>query len=94
MTLSLIELQQAFDAALKSGHSKELERVFTQFDKYCRSQVDVENDEEKKRQLINRLLNTQLKWKSEILQLKAKVNDDLADIKLNARKINKYLTSY
>jgi len=87
-------MQIEFDSALKKGDEVQISLVLKEFDAFCKKSIDETNDSEQKRILLNRLLNIQTNWKSEILQLKAKVNDNLADIKMNAKKINKYLTSY
>jgi small nuclear ribonucleoprotein (snRNP)-like protein len=91
---TLSELQSEFESAVSLANEESIASVLKDFDQYCKQQLEETEEPEQKRILLNRLLNIQTNWKSEILQLKAKVNDNLADIKMNAKKINKYLTSY
>lgn len=88
------ELQSEFESAVSLANEESIASVLQDFDQYCKQQLEETEEPEQKRILLNRLLNIQTNWKSQILQLKAKVNDNLADIKMNAKKINKYLTSY
>jgi small nuclear ribonucleoprotein (snRNP)-like protein len=91
---TLSELQSEFESAVSLANEESIASVLQDFDQYCKQQLEETEEPEQKRILLNRLLNIQTNWKSQILQLKAKVNDNLADIKMNAKKINKYLTSY
>lgn len=91
---NLTELQNKFADAIKSEQVSEIESVLSDFDQYSRSKVEQETNAESKKALIEQLLKTHEQWQKQILQLKAKVRENLADIKSNGKKINKYLTSY
>lgn len=92
--ISLSSLQNAFEQALKDESSEKLAELLTGFDNFCRNEVEATEAPEQKQQLIEQLMNTQKDWQSKILQLKSKVRENIADIKSNGKKINKYLTSY
>jgi len=92
--MSLQQLNNEFNQAIEARDEKGLEVILTNFDRFCRTQVEAESNPESKAQLIQQLLNTQKDWQSKILQLKSKVRDNIADIKSNGKKINKYLTSF
>ena len=91
---SLSSLNSAFNQAINARDDEMLGTILADFDKFCRTQVEAESDPEVKAALIQQLLNTQKDWQSKILQLKSKVRDNIADIKSNGKKINKYLTSF
>jgi molecular chaperone GrpE (heat shock protein) len=92
--MSIAQLQQEFKDALASENVEEIDSVLKAFDLYCRTSVESEHNAESKKQLIVQLETVQKQWQSEILQLKAKVRGNIADIKSNGKKINKYLTSF
>ena len=92
MTLSV--LQKAFDDAVISEDSDKLQALLSEFDQFCRIEVESIDEQQEKKQRIEQLMNTQKDWQSKILQLKSKVRENIADIKSNGKKINKYLTSY
>ena len=92
MTLS--GLQKAFDDAVISEDSDKLQALLSEFDQFCRTEVESIDEQQEKKQRIEQLMNTQKDWQSKILQLKSKVRENIADIKSNGKKINKYLTSY
>lgn len=87
-------LQQQFSDAIKTAEAEKIHHVLTDFDQLCRLLVEQEHDEVKKKTIINNCLQVQKDWQSQIIKLKAKVKADLADIKSNGKKIQKYLTSY
>jgi hypothetical protein len=90
----LTELTQAFASAVKSEKADEIQKVLVSFDKTCRLLIEQETSQTNKKQLIETCLTLQKSWELEINQLKAKVKDEMADIRLNGKKIQKYLTSY
>lgn len=92
--MSILELKQQFAAAIASEEPENIEQALKNFDDYCRKSVEAEQDPVEKKQLIEQLVIVQKSWNSEILQLKAKVRGNIADIKSNGKKINKYLTSF
>ncbi|NVK24685.1 MAG: hypothetical protein HWE10_07140 [Gammaproteobacteria bacterium] len=94
MSDMLMSLHQRFEEAAKEEDAEKLASLLSEFDVFCREQVESQNDDTEKEQLIRQLLNTQQSWQSKILQLKSKVQQKIADIKSNGKKINKYLTSY
>ena len=91
---NLDKLEQEFSSALESADVAVIEPVLADFDKQCRLLIEQETDEYKKKQLIESCLAMQKDWQLKIIKLKAKVKGELADIKSNAKKIKKYLTSY
>ena len=92
--MSLKQLQSEFDNAIQTQDAKQLEKVLVGFDNFCRSEIEVQSDIQQKEILIKKLIQTEKDWQSKILQLKSKVRDNIADIKSNGKKINKYLTSF
>lgn len=92
--MTIAQLQRDFKSAIESEEVENIDKVLTDFDSFCRTQVEAENDLALKRRLIEDLLEVEKQWKEEILQLKAKVRGKIADIKSNGKKISKYLTSY
>lgn len=92
--MSIAQLQQQFASAMASEEPESIEQVLKDFDDYCRKNVDAEQNPAAKKELIEQLVIVQKTWNSEILQLKAKVRGNIADIKSNGKKINKYLTSF
>lgn len=92
--MTLDQLQQQFSEAIESQQAENIEQVLIEFDQFCRQQVEAETEVEAKRTLLNQLITVEKEWENEILQLKAKVREKIADIKSNGKKINKYLTSF
>lgn len=88
------ELEQVFNDAVTSGNVESIQVILESFDKTCRRLVEQETDQDKKRKLVNTCIIMQKSWQSQIIKLKAKVKGELADIKSNGKKIQKYLTSY
>lgn len=93
-SMTLSSLQNEFEQAIKDESSVKLEVLLNEFDAFCRREIEATEEQQKKQQLIQQLMNTQKDWQSKILQLKSKVRENIADIKSNGKKINKYLTSY
>lgn len=92
--MSIAELQQDFARALESKDVEKMTLLVEQFDQFCRNEVESQTDLDKKKELIEQLLQIESDWQTEILQLKAKVRGKMADIKSNGKKINKYLNSF
>lgn len=90
----LQELKLAFASAIKEAESDSIQKVLTSFDQTCRLLIEQETDHASKKQLIETCLMMQKSWEQEIIKLKAKVKGEMADIRLNGKKIQKYLTSY
>lgn len=92
--MKLNELQHNFAQAIAVEDMEKLSQVLIEFDQFCRREVPAETNVRSKKQLIEDLIVIEQHWQQEILQLKAKVREQIADIKSNGKKINKYLTSF
>ena len=90
----LDSLKQDFKSALESAEADRIQQVLESFDKTCRLLIEQEDDVNNKKVIIQTCLQLQKSWELQIIQLKAKVKGELADIKNNGKKIKKYLTSY
>jgi hypothetical protein len=90
----LDNLKQDFKSALESAEAARIQQVLESFDKTCRLLIEQEEDLNTKKVIIETCLQLQKSWELQIIQLKAKVKGELADIKNNGKKIKKYLTSY
>lgn len=88
------DLEQTFNKAISSCDVEELQQVLESFDKKCKQLIEQETDQNTKKALINTCMQRQQNWQEKIIELKAKVKRELADIKSNGKKIQKYLTSY
>jgi hypothetical protein len=87
-------LKQDFKSALESAEVERIQQVLESFDKTCRVLIEQEDDVNNKKVIIETCLQLQKNWELQIIQLKAKVKGELADIRNNGKKIKKYLTSY
>jgi hypothetical protein len=92
--ITLDSLKQDFKSALESAEADRIQQVLESFDKTCRLLIEQEDDVNNKKVIIQTCLQLQKSWELQIIQLKAKVKGELADIKNNGKKIKKYLTSY
>jgi hypothetical protein len=90
----LTELKLKFDEACKLEDVQALELLISQFDLFCRAKVEQESELEAKQKTIESLLIVQQNWVGKISQIKAQVNHSLADIRMNSKKVHKYLTSF
>ena len=92
--ITLDTLKQDFKSALESAEADRIQQVLESFDKTCRLLIEQEDDVNNKKVIIETCLQLQKNWELQIIQLKAKVKGELADIRNNGKKIKKYLTSY
>lgn len=92
--ITLDSLKQDFKSALESAEVERIQQVLESFDKTCRLLIEQEEDLNTKKVIIQTCLQLQKSWELQIIQLKAKVKGELADIRNNGKKIKKYLTSY
>ncbi|GHB62140.1 hypothetical protein GCM10008107_08930 [Psychrosphaera saromensis] len=92
--ITLDTLKQDFKSALESAEAERIQQVLESFDKTCRLLIEQEDDVNNKKIIIEACLQLQKNWELQIIQLKAKVKGELADIRNNGKKIKKYLTSY
>ncbi|WP_299270989.1 hypothetical protein [uncultured Psychrosphaera sp.] len=92
--VELDNLKQDFKSALESAEVERIQQVLESFDNTCRLLIEQEEDLNTKKVIIQTCLQLQKSWELQIIQLKAKVKGELADIKNNGKKIKKYLTSY
>jgi glycerol-3-phosphate O-acyltransferase len=92
--ITLDTLKQDFKSALESAEAERIQQVLESFDKTCRLLIEQEDDVNNKKVIIETCLQLQKNWELQIIQLKAKVKGELADIRNNGKKIKKYLTSY
>lgn len=92
--VELDNLKQDFKFALESAEVERIQQVLESFDTTCRLLIEQEEDLNTKKVIIQTCLQLQKSWELQIIQLKAKVKGELADIKNNGKKIKKYLTSY
>lgn len=88
------KLSLKFQQAMSAQDIDAVSEILTEFDQYSRQVVEKEENLADRAQQITELLAIHDNWQLQLLQLKAKVKDKLADIKSNGKKINKYLTSY
>lgn len=94
MMQQVTQLTKRFDEAIAKQENEIISDLLQRFDEVSRLLIESETDLDKKREIIQSLVKTHDDWQQKLLQNKAKVQGELADIKSNGKKINKYLTSF